>query len=131
MFAVRRKRIEGLLWLGSCIAMAAGGTVLDAINPFRTAVPFWGQTTWTLNGLSPKRDCGSKRVNRPFLYTLFCPFEASTLLFHSNYPPALLYTRCITTLSRKSEGSFIVPIDKNGPHVLEKVVTPDFELRLL
>ena len=28
--------------------------------PFRTAVPFWGQTTWNLAGLSPKRDCGSK-----------------------------------------------------------------------
>ena len=28
---------------------------------FRTAVPFWGQTTWTLSRLSPKRDCGSKR----------------------------------------------------------------------
>ena len=27
---------------------------------FRTAVPFWGQTTWNLSSLSPKRDCGSK-----------------------------------------------------------------------
>ena len=33
------------------------------INPFRTAVPLWGQITWNLSGLSPKRDCGSKRVN--------------------------------------------------------------------
>ena len=33
-------------------------------NPFRTAVPFWGQTTRNLSGLSPKRDCGSKRVNQ-------------------------------------------------------------------
>ena len=32
------------------------------LNPFITAVPFWGQTTWNLNGLSPKRNCGSKRV---------------------------------------------------------------------
>ena len=29
-----------------------------SVNPFRTPVPFWGQTTWSLNGLSPKRDCG-------------------------------------------------------------------------
>ena len=36
-------------------------------NPFRAAVPFWGQTTWILSGLSPKRDCGSRRVNRYFL----------------------------------------------------------------
>ena len=27
---------------------------------FRTAVPFWGQSTWSLTGLSPKWDCGSK-----------------------------------------------------------------------
>ena len=32
-------------------------------NPFRTAVPFWGQTTKNLTGLSPKRDCSPKRVN--------------------------------------------------------------------
>ena len=38
------------------------------INPFRTAVPFWGQTTWILNGLSPKRDCGSKRVKSASSY---------------------------------------------------------------
>ena len=38
--------------------------LLVALNPFRTAVPFWGQTTWKWSRVSPKRDCGSKRVNR-------------------------------------------------------------------
>ena len=33
----------------------------DLLNPFRTAVPFRGQTDWNLSRLSPKRDCGSKR----------------------------------------------------------------------
>ena len=33
------------------------------LDPFRTAVPVWGQTTQMLRGLSPKRDCGPKRVN--------------------------------------------------------------------
>ena len=33
------------------------------INPFRTAVPFGDKTTLNLTGLSPERDCGSKRVN--------------------------------------------------------------------
>ena len=33
------------------------------LSPVRTAVPFWGQTTWNLSGLSPNRDCASKRVN--------------------------------------------------------------------
>ena len=32
------------------------------VNPFRTAAPFWGQTTRNLAGLSPKRDCGSKTL---------------------------------------------------------------------
>ena len=32
------------------------------MNPFRTAVPFLGQTTQILTTLSPKRDCGPKRV---------------------------------------------------------------------
>ena len=36
---------------------------LGGLNPFRTAVPFGGQTTRNLTGLSPKRDCGAKRVN--------------------------------------------------------------------
>ena len=39
------------------------GVPAVALTPFRTAVSFWGLTTWTLNGLSPKQDCGSKRVN--------------------------------------------------------------------
>ena len=37
-------------------------TISPALNPFRTAVPFCGQTTSNLTGLSPKRVCGSKRV---------------------------------------------------------------------
>ena len=32
------------------------------VNPFRTAVPFWGQPTQILSKLSPKRDCSSERV---------------------------------------------------------------------
>ena len=33
------------------------------LNPFRTAVPFWGQTSQISSSLSLKRDCGSKGVN--------------------------------------------------------------------
>ena len=39
--------------------------VVPPVHPFSTAVPFWGQTTSYLSGLSPKRDCGSKRVKSP------------------------------------------------------------------
>ena len=40
-------------------------TEKDAINPFRTAVPFWGQTTQIriIYNLCPKRDCSPKRVD--------------------------------------------------------------------
>ena len=38
-------------------------TFFEFLNPFRTAVPLWGQTTQILSSLSPKRDCGSKGVN--------------------------------------------------------------------
>ena len=38
-------------------------TLLVDVNPCRTAVPFWGQTTWNLCDLSPKRDCRTVRVN--------------------------------------------------------------------
>ena len=33
-----------------------------AVNPFRTAVPFWGQSTQISSRLPQKRDCGSERV---------------------------------------------------------------------
>ena len=35
------------------------------VNPLRTAVPCRGHTTYKLSVLSPKRDCGSKRVKGP------------------------------------------------------------------
>ena len=38
--------------------MASQG--FNPLNPFRTAVPFWGQTSQILSSLSPKWDCGSK-----------------------------------------------------------------------
>ena len=37
--------------------------VTISVNPFRTAVPFWGQTSRILSNLSPKLDCGPKSVN--------------------------------------------------------------------
>ena len=36
---------------------------VSIINPFSTTVPFWGQFTYNLSGLSPKQDCSPKRVN--------------------------------------------------------------------
>ena len=36
--------------------------VVIMLASFRTAVPFWGQTSLISSSLSPKRDCGSKGV---------------------------------------------------------------------
>ena len=36
---------------------------IGPINPFRTAVPFRGQTTYNLSVLSPQWKCGGKGVN--------------------------------------------------------------------
>ena len=47
------------------------------INPFRTAVPFWGHTALKLNGLSPKRDCGSRKSS-------FYPSTSSTTSVHAD-----------------------------------------------
>ena len=44
-----------------------------ARTDFRTAVPCWGQTTYNLTGLSPKRDCGSKRVNATIEESIVLP----------------------------------------------------------
>ena len=51
-------------------------TMCASVNPFRTAVPFWGQTTQSSSSLSPKRDCGPKRVNS-FLYDVCTLFLAT------------------------------------------------------
>ena len=58
-----------------------------ARHPFWTAVPFWGQSTWDLSGLSPKWDCSPNlavplsawpnvicavKISRPELIPLKC-----------------------------------------------------------
>ena len=45
---------------------------LGVVYYFRTAAPFWGQTSQILSSMSPKRDSGSKGVKRAgsFSYTV-------------------------------------------------------------
>ena len=40
------------------------------INPFRTAVSFWVQTAHISSSLSPKRDCGPRRVDHRLFFSL-------------------------------------------------------------
>ena len=56
------------------------------ISPFRIAVPFWGHPTQNLSNFSPKRDCGSKRVN----LTINIYFTALLLLKNKRCVVALL-----------------------------------------
>ena len=47
----------------ACSRNSSNATTTRRVNPFRMAVPFWGQTTLNLTGLSPKKgDFGSKGV---------------------------------------------------------------------
>ena len=43
--------------------------VQATVNPFRTAVPLWGQTIQFSSSLSPKWDCSPKGVNTAVLKT--------------------------------------------------------------
>ena len=61
------------------------------LNPFRTAVPFWGQTTQILSSLPPKRDCGSKRVNPMSSET---PSTLGTAVLFFGDKPVKFQVRC-------------------------------------
>ena len=68
--SLERRAIPGIVLLfipipysRLCASCTLGGENMVCINPFRTAVPFWGQTTQIPSKLSPKRDCGPKRVH--------------------------------------------------------------------
>ena len=50
-------------WRHSKVGLPVERSTMRWLNPFRTAVPFWGQTSQIPCSLSPKRDCGSKGVN--------------------------------------------------------------------
>ena len=47
----------------------------DGLNPFRTAVPFWGQSSQISSSFVPKRDSGSKGVNGHTTRILFIKLE--------------------------------------------------------
>ena len=40
----------------------------------------WGQLTWILSGLSPKRDCSSKRVEKPRQPEIFSPKSPTSMV---------------------------------------------------
>ena len=60
-----------------------------ALNPIRTAVPFWGQDSQVLCSLSPTRDCGPKRVKYNLSRYLNSKHQARTHLATEVYPTPL------------------------------------------
>ena len=53
----------GILHAMRCCCCCNSFVVVARRKYFRTAVPFWGQTTQISSSLSPKRDCGPEGVN--------------------------------------------------------------------
>ena len=51
--------------MGALLLFLISNSYTRLINPFGTAVPFWGQVSQTPSKLSPQRDCGPRRLNRP------------------------------------------------------------------
>ena len=73
------------------------------LDPFSAAVPLWGQTSQIPNGLSPKRDCGSKRV--PPCRPRFWAWARCSRQW-SMYPPSMsFYMLCLV-----SEAGMILPL---------------------
>ena len=60
------------------------------INPFRTAVPFWGQTSQISSIFVPRRDCGSKGVKivriYPSLSSAWCSSGSASSVFVYDAP---------------------------------------------
>ena len=79
------------IWLVLSIILAVmAGLVQHLVNPLGIAVPFWGQTTGNLTGLSPKTglqfQMGRVWPVLSFLlgeYGTSCPFSRSILLLFS------------------------------------------------
>ena len=81
------------LYYMSVLLVLLRGTIVN----FRTAVPFWGQPSQILSTLSPKRDCGSKRVNTIVRtgtierWRLYCNFTISLLATIYKYKYVVIY----------------------------------------
>ena len=68
--------------------------------PFRTAVPFWGQTTQISSSLSPKRDCCSTGLcSVGELYEYRYPYWGMT---HRNFQGRGIIVPCCTVCVRQS-----------------------------
>ena len=82
-----------------------------AINPFRTAVPFLGQTSQIMSNLSPKRDCGSKGVNDHLLLSSGCLHVSSMYEVTPQNTPSVSATKlaCILSCSLRNTTPHAVP----------------------
>ena len=92
--------LSAVFWSSKCRRVVAADK-LTVINPFRTAVPFPGQTAQfpSINSLSPKRDCGSK--GSPFFWC------AVVRLSRLQFSSLVLLIPFFHALSSSSPGLFV------------------------
>ena len=71
------------------------------LNPFRTAVPVWGQSSQTVSTSSPERDCSPQSilVHNICLHTIIVVF---TYRVH-DLPPDMIKTQSETSKSKEYE----------------------------
>ena len=104
-----------------CREKYASKFVGELLNPFSTGVPFLGQTSQIPSSLSPKRDCGSKRVN-PDRAKTQCRFGDEPLEFHVVYlrsGTAVLLIRGLTG----TEGRQAALVTYHRPRQSERVAS--------
>ena len=81
--------------LGAVISFRYSGC--SFLNPFKKAVPFYGQTGQIPSSLSPKRDCSFKEVNRLPLFKLCTSTAFSHLIIVSALRVGVFCTSSHTT----------------------------------
>ena len=107
------------------------------LNPFRTAVSFWGQSIQKSSSLSPNRDCGSKRVllepqsrfgDKPVKFQVVCPSNVTAVLKGLNVCAPVCEDPCYRrsrelswALSRFSPGLMRGVHSKQDQNVLVKI----------
>ena len=85
-----------------------GGSLKIVVIPFRTTVPFWGQTSQISSSLSPTRHCGTRRVEKERIrFVLSCslfllsPHKFFFLFFKSKFSFFFFSQICIVQQQRE------------------------------
>ena len=113
-----------------CFSALGFSNTGEHIDPFRTAVPFWGQTSQISSSLPPKRDCGSKGVKedlRQIRKAIFFAIYTNDIWSYSLWSPEIERQGCRgrTTEEAFSERSWPRPraFEKSSARPLDPLHT--------